>query len=165
MKIRPLYLPRKVSYHIALTGDGTKLSWRTVWFVFLLLMVMRGSIYMLHAAPFNQAQATTVATFESLSIYWKPAGGSVDRKALVRYREQGAAAWQTGYPLWFSTHAMPSSGKWIDYTQYDRQYRGSIVHLQPGTTYEIALTLEGTSSAETFTATTWSDEFPGCPDN
>ena len=40
-------------------------------------------------------------------------------------------------------------------------YRGSIVHLAPATTYEVQLTLAGTSTTATLTATTWSEEFPG----
>ena len=39
-------------------------------------------------------------------------------------------------------------------------YRGSIVHLAPATTYEIQLTLSGTSTTTNLTATTWSEDFP-----
>ena len=39
-------------------------------------------------------------------------------------------------------------------------YRGSIVHLAPATTYEIELTLAGTSTTANLTATTWSEDFP-----
>ncbi len=39
-------------------------------------------------------------------------------------------------------------------------YRGSIVHLSPATTYEIQLTLAGTSTTTNLTATTWSEDFP-----
>jgi len=39
-------------------------------------------------------------------------------------------------------------------------YRGSIVYLQPATTYEIQLTLAGSTTNATLTATTWSEEFP-----
>ncbi len=39
-------------------------------------------------------------------------------------------------------------------------YRGSIVHLEPATTYEIELTLAGTEQRTTLSATTWSEEFP-----
>jgi hypothetical protein len=42
-------------------------------------------------------------------------------------------------------------------------YRGSIVNLAPGTTYEVQLTLAGTGVTETLTARTWSDEFPVGP--
>jgi hypothetical protein len=39
-------------------------------------------------------------------------------------------------------------------------YRGSIVHLEPGTAYEIELTLSGTETTARLIATTWSEEFP-----
>jgi len=38
-------------------------------------------------------------------------------------------------------------------------YRGSIVHLTPATTYEIQLTLAGSSTTTNLTATTWSEDF------
>lgn len=39
-------------------------------------------------------------------------------------------------------------------------YRGSIVHLTPATTYEIELTLAGTGISTNLMATTWSEQFP-----
>lgn len=39
-------------------------------------------------------------------------------------------------------------------------YRGSIVHLAPATTYEIQLALAGTQTTTNLTATTWSEDFP-----
>jgi len=39
-------------------------------------------------------------------------------------------------------------------------YRGSIVHLAPATTYEIEMTLASTSTTANFTATTWSENNP-----
>ncbi len=39
-------------------------------------------------------------------------------------------------------------------------YRGSIVHLDPGTEYEVRLTLEGTATVATLTGTTWAEGFP-----
>ncbi|MGM0490389.1 MAG: hypothetical protein ACQESR_27000, partial [Planctomycetota bacterium] len=41
-----------------------------------------------------------------------------------------------------------------------RDYRGSIVHLSPDTTYEVQLTLADTSTKTTLTATTWTERFP-----
>jgi hypothetical protein len=88
-----------------------------------------------------------VSTFHSLSVYWNPVSADRSRLAQVQYRPTGSnAQWADGYPLWYS--------------QADDHYRGSIVHLQPGTTYEIKLTLLGTSETETLTATTWSESFP-----
>ena len=39
-------------------------------------------------------------------------------------------------------------------------YRGSIVNLQPATTYEVELTLAGSSTTASLTATTWTENFP-----
>ena len=39
-------------------------------------------------------------------------------------------------------------------------YRGSIVNLQPATTYEVELTLAGSSTTTNLTARTWSENFP-----
>ncbi len=39
-------------------------------------------------------------------------------------------------------------------------YRGSIVDLTPGTTYEIQLTLTGTTTTARLTGRTWSEVFP-----
>ena len=39
-------------------------------------------------------------------------------------------------------------------------YRGSIVHLKPATTYEVHLTLAGTQTSTNLTATTWSEQVP-----
>lgn len=39
-------------------------------------------------------------------------------------------------------------------------YRGSIVHLQPGTTYEVELTLAGTATTSRLETRTWSEKYP-----
>jgi hypothetical protein len=71
-----------------------------------------------------QAQ-TAVPTFECIGLYWTPSDGG-GGEARVRFRRQGDDTWRQGYPLW--------------YAQMDGEYRGSLVGLQPGTTYEIELT-------------------------
>jgi hypothetical protein len=89
---------------------------------------------------------TSVATFHSLGLYWSPANGSADIECQVRYRAVGSGTWHQALPLWFDDR--------------DGEYRGSIIELEPATSYEIELTLEGTATTETFTATTWSESFP-----
>ncbi len=91
------------------------------------------------------AGPTAVTTFHSIGIYWSPTGGASDKTANVRYRILGASIWSGGHPLWFD------SG--------NGEYRGSLVYLYPGTTYEIELSIAGGSTA-TLQATTWSEEFP-----
>ncbi|MDZ4200410.1 MAG: right-handed parallel beta-helix repeat-containing protein [Kiritimatiellia bacterium] len=81
---------------------------------------------------------TAVSTFECIGLYWAPddtAGGD----AQVRYRQPGEDVWRKGLPLW--------------YAAMDGEYRGSLVGLQPGTTYEIELTLSSGSKASLTTST------------
>jgi len=94
-----------------------------------------------------------VPTFESIGIYWKPADGGAEIEVAVRYRETGRELWHDAMPLWYD----PRSDEETD--GHGKQYRGSIVHLHPGTTYEIELTM-GNGRRVAFTATTWSDRFP-----
>jgi hypothetical protein len=101
------------------------------------------------------ATPTTVSTFESIGLYWNVSGGSTSNTCRVQYRVQGASSWREGFPLWYNIRTdFPA-----DYDQYSNQYRGSIVHLESGTTYEIRLTLD-TGENETVTASTWPESFP-----
>lgn len=93
-----------------------------------------------------------IPTFHSLGIYWSPQGGAADKQVFVRYRRQGAPEWKNALPMRYNP--IPDTDE--DLTDY----RGSIVHLRPATTYEIELTLAGTSTMSGLTATTWSEEFP-----
>jgi len=93
-----------------------------------------------------------IPTFHCLGLYWSPAGGSAEREVLVRYRRQGQSQWKDALPMRYN----PIPGTDEDLTDY----RGSIVNLTPATTYEVELTLEGTSTTATLTAATWSEDFP-----
>lgn len=91
----------------------------------------------------TQAQTAT-ATFECMSLYWKPDdAGSGEAK--VRFRVQGDSAWREGYPLW--------------YAERDGKFRGSLVNLRPGTTYEVELTAPSGEKAS-LTAATRSEQVP-----
>ena len=93
-----------------------------------------------------------IPTFHCLGLYWSPPGGAGDKPVMVRYRLQGAAAWQEALPMRYNP---------IPKTDEDlADYRGSIVYLTPATTYEIQLTLAGTGVTTNLTATTWSEDFP-----
>lgn len=93
-----------------------------------------------------------IPTFHSLGVYWSPPGGQAGREVRIKYRKAGTAAWNDGLPLRYN----PIAGTDEDLTDY----RGSLVHLIPGTTYEIALELADTATKATFTATTWREAFP-----
>ncbi len=93
-----------------------------------------------------------IPTFHCLGLYWSPPGGAAGKDVLVRYRPQGAAGWKTGLPLRYNP---------IEKTEEDlTDYRGSLVHLAPATTFEIELTLAGTRTTTNLMATTWSEKFP-----
>ena len=103
-------------------------------------------------APAVSAGAFAIPTFHCLGLYWSPPGGSADQAVQVRYRVRGVSAWQEG----LSMRYLPIPNTDEDLTDY----RGSIVDLASGTTYEIQLTLAGTATTTQFTATTWSEAFP-----
>ena len=80
-----------------------------------------------------------IPTFHSLGLYWSPPGGAASELVLIRYRPEGDAKWNEGLPMRYNP---------ISQTDEDlADYRGSIVHLNPGTTYEIELALSGTAAA------------------
>jgi hypothetical protein len=87
-----------------------------------------------------------ISTFHSIGLYWSPTGGSSSVTATAQYRVQGTSLWRDALPLWFDGR--------------NSEYRGSLVNLTPGTTYEIQLSLQGTSTSTTLTVSTWSETFP-----
>jgi hypothetical protein len=105
-----------------------------------------------HVARADDAPPQAVPTFHCLGLYWSPAGGAADKAVQVRYRAKDATQWSEALPMRYNP---------IVTTEEDRaDYRGSIVHLQPGTTYEVEMTLAGTSTSARLTASTWSENFP-----
>lgn len=89
---------------------------------------------------FADSPARAVPTFESIGLSWKPARDPGPEGCAVRFRKAGDSRWRDGLPLWYDAR--------------DGECRGSLVHLEPGTTYEIDLG-EGR-----LRATTWNDDFP-----
>ncbi len=110
----------------------------------ILLLVQFGNLY--------ASEIGTVPTFQSIGLYWTPDGGSADKKVFVNFRVEGSESWNEGLAVKYNP---------VDNTTEDiAPYRGSIVNLTPNTTYEIKLTLEGTSASDTITAKTWTEDFP-----
>jgi hypothetical protein len=91
-------------------------------------------------------------TFHCLGLYWSSPEGVADKEVRVRYRRQGASEWNEALPMRYNP--IPKTDE--DLTDY----RGSIVHLTPATSYEVQLTLAGTQTTANLTATTWSEDFP-----
>jgi len=118
------------------------------------------------AQPWN-----AVTTFQSIGLYWKPANGT-GQQAAVRFRQAGSTKWREGLDLWYDAR--------------NAEYRGSLVELDSGTSYEIQLKLGAgawtntaascntasanecnvpasaacDSSNQTQCTRTWSDSFP-----
>jgi hypothetical protein len=108
-----------------------------------------------------------VATFHSLSLYWSPPNKGTGQIAQVEYKLAGApdTTYQHGLDLWYDLRTPAPSGGTAG------EYRGSLVHLQPDTAYDIRLTLsphgyQQVISAQTTCGTadsctkTWSETFP-----
>ena len=106
----------------------------------------------------THAKVEAVPTFHSLGLYWSDSGGSKDTVCEVRYRKAGSTEWRIGYPLWFDARSGVGAG--TDAERPANEYRGSLVHLQPGTRYEIELSLRGTNTKTSLQASTWSEQFP-----
>lgn len=92
-----------------------------------------------------------VATYNSLGVYWKPDGGRPTVPVKVEYQAPGGA-WTRGHDLWFDDRSTATS------RPGGKEYRGSIVQLQAGTSYAVRLTL-GANSPVSFRATTWNENF------
>ena len=94
----------------------------------------------------QSAMPRAVCTFASIGLYWTPEGGAEDKPCRVRYRAIGTPTWREALPLWFDKRI--------------GEYRGSIVQLQSGTTYEVRLELAGGGPSTELRASTWSETFP-----
>jgi len=82
-----------------------------------------------------------VSTYECIGLYFKsPDLGPCE----VRFKQGDSSAWREGYPLVFDPR--------------DNEYRGSIVGLQPDTSYSVKITLNGKS--HDLVCKTRSDSFP-----
>lgn len=92
-----------------------------------------------------------VPTFHCLGVYWSPEGGEAGKQVLLRFRERGQRSWRDGLPM--RHHP-------VDTPECKADYRGSIVDLKPGTSYEVSLRLEGTETQAMLESATWSESFP-----
>src|SRR5438132_6635079 len=106
------------------------------------------------AAPASAAEA--IPTFESIGLYWTPPSNPGAGGCPVRFRPAGASGWRDGQPLWYDTRTVGGVVGGVDFRRTP-ECRGSLVRLQPGTTYEIEL---GMPVSHSLTATTWAEDFP-----
>lgn len=91
-------------------------------------------------------------TLRNLSVEWAISGDAdLDGVVSVRFRPQGSTTWRTGMALRRVPDASNAGFAWTN------RHSGSILDLQPNTTYEIELTLtdpDGGSAVRTVTART-----------
>jgi hypothetical protein len=129
---------------------------KTRFSITLLSLLFIGSISQTEVAAAEAERRAdspfAIPTFHCLGLYWSPPGGGTNKEVSVRYRREGASSWKDALPMRYNP--IPETDE--DLTDY----RGSIVHLAPATTYEVQLTLAGTSTTTNLTATTWSENFP-----
>ena len=89
------------------------------------------------------ANPHAVPTFACLGLYWRVDSGDPG-ECLVSYRERGGSAWKEAHPLWFDSR--------------DREFRGSIVGLEPATGYEVRL--RAGTNEKLLTVRTRSEDIP-----
>ena len=94
---------------------------------------------------------TTSSTFNSISLSWRLPGGAPGTAVLVRFRPQGSVAWRSGLPLVYDGRSD---------RPYGGEYRGSLVGLTPGTTYDVQLQLGESGRQVALTRSTWSARLP-----
>ena len=64
----------------------------------------------------------------------------------VRYRAAGQTDWKQGFAMWYDSR--------------NSECRGSLVHLDPGTSYEVQMGLPGQAMSRGIVAKTWREDFP-----
>ncbi|HEY5895995.1 MAG TPA: hypothetical protein VIV54_00390 [Burkholderiales bacterium] len=94
----------------------------------------------LFTLPALAHEPRAVPTFESLGIYWTPPADPGAAGCTIQFRKAGEATWREGLPLWYDAR--------------DKECRGSLVQLEPGTRYEIEV------GGHRLSAATWSERFP-----
>lgn len=94
----------------------------------------------------QSTQPRAVCTFQCIGLYWTPVGGSEDNPCQVNYRPAGDRMWREALPLWFDKRI--------------GEYRGSIVQLDSGKTYEVRLNLAQSGPSAELKAATWPEVFP-----
>src|SRR5215470_14633004 len=103
---------------------------------------MKSLIFLALIAPsaLFAAEPRAISTFESIGVYWTPPSDPGPGGCPVQFRKSGESAWREGLPLWYDAR--------------NRECRGSLVQLAPGTRYEIEV------GGEKIFASTWSEKFP-----
>lgn len=101
----------------------------------------------LNAVPAPASEKlSAVPTFHCIGLYWSPPEGAENVECEVLFRKTGDKAWRKGSSPWFDPR--------------NKEYRGSLVYLEPDTRYEIVLGLAGTKTKRVTVCRTWNERFP-----
>jgi hypothetical protein len=127
-----------------------------------------GYVFPAGTAPSAGTALTAVATFHNISLYWSETSGSESNQALVRFKPVSSGVWRQGLSLWYDSRTLnTTSGQQEPGTPgtvpfNERQYRGSLVGLQPDTLYDVEVMTQasGNRRLSTNQIRTWSETFP-----
>src|SRR4051812_4366683 len=108
------------------------------------LVLALGTGFGAQAQSLSTANVRAIPTYESVGLYWAKPGSTAGCK--VQFRVAGSSAWTQGLDLWYDGR--------------DDECRGSLVHLTPGTSYEVQVGATGGSFTNTITTKTWSNTVP-----
>ena len=86
-----------------------------------------------------------IATFESIGLYWTPPSNAGSAGCDVSYRKVGESAFKSGMTMWYDSR--------------NNECRGSLVHLTPGTDYEVRFAMAGKTPVAQTKVKTWSEQF------
>src|SRR6187401_1456499 len=95
-------------------------------------------------AQLSSAGTSAVPTYESVGIYWNNPGGTSGCQ--VRFRKSSEGTWRQGLDLWYDAR--------------NSQCRGSLVHLEQNTDYEVELNLPGQAASRALSFRTWANSLP-----
>jgi PKD repeat protein len=118
-------------------GNPAKECAMTGFLVSLLFLLTLTPLALAQPSFQTSAEFKAVPTFHSLGLYWSPPNKGTGQIAQVEYKVAGApvSEYKRGLDLWYDLRTPAPSGGSAG------EYRGSLVHLQPNTAYDIRLTL------------------------
>ena len=95
-------------------------------------------------AQLSSSGVSAVPTYESVGLYWSNPGGT--NGCQVRFRKSSESTWRQGLDLWYDAR--------------NSQCRGSLVHLDPNTDYQVELNLPGQAATRGVSFRTWANAMP-----
>jgi hypothetical protein len=95
-------------------------------------------------AQLSSSGVSVVATYESAGLYWSNPGGTAGCQ--VRFRKASETTWRQGLDLWYDAR--------------NTQCRGSLVHLEQNTDYQVELNLPGQAASRSVSFRTWANALP-----